>query len=57
MCPPLLVQAAESLFDIRINPSVASVRLRFGTSGNDLCKSGVGGDHKPILPDSFGKRF
>jgi hypothetical protein len=57
MCPPLLVQAAESLFDIWINSGVASIRLRFGTFGNDLRKSGVGSDHKPILPDSFGKRL
>jgi hypothetical protein len=57
MCPPLLLQAAERLFDIRINPSVPAVRLRFGTSGNDLCKSGVSGNHKPVLPDSFGKRL
>jgi hypothetical protein len=57
MCPPLLVQAAESRFYIRINPSVLSIRLRFGTSGNDLRKSGIGGYHKPVLPDSFGKRL
>jgi hypothetical protein len=53
----LLVQSAESLFDIGINPSVPSVHARFGTSSNDLRKSGVSSNDKPVLPDSFGKRL
>jgi hypothetical protein len=53
----LLVQAAESCFDIRINPSVPSVHLRLGASGDDLRKSVVSGDDKTVLPDSFGKRL
>jgi hypothetical protein len=54
---PFFMQAAECLFNIRINPSVPSARLRFGTSGNDLRKRGIGGNHKPVLPDGFGKRL
>jgi hypothetical protein len=53
----LLVQSAECLFDIGINPSVPSVHARFGTSSNDLRKSSVCSNHKPVLPDSFGKRL
>jgi len=53
----LLVQSAERLFNIGINPSVPSVHARFGTSGNDLRKSGVCSNDKPVLPDSFGKRL
>jgi hypothetical protein len=53
----LLVQSAECLFDIGINPSVPSVRARLGTSGDDLRKSGVCSNDKPVLPDSFGKRL
>jgi hypothetical protein len=54
---PLFVQAAESLLDIRINPSVQPIGLRFGTCGNDPRKSGVGGNNKTVLPNSFGKRL
>jgi hypothetical protein len=54
---PLFVQAAESLLDIRINPSVQPIGLRFGARGNDPRKSGVSGDNKTVLPNSFGKRL
>jgi hypothetical protein len=57
MGPPLLVQAAESLFDIGINPSIPPVGLRFGTRRNNLRKGHIGGDDKAVLPNSFGKRL
>jgi hypothetical protein len=53
----LLVQATKSRLNVRVNPSIPPVRLRLGTSCNDLGKGSVGSDNKAVLPNGFGKRL
>jgi hypothetical protein len=52
-----LVQATKSRLNVGVNPSVPSVHLRLGASGVYQRKSGICGDDKPVLSDSFGKRL
>lgn len=48
---------AKCCLNICIDPGLVAVRRNLRTSVDHLRKCGIGGDVKPVLPDSFGQRL
>lgn len=57
VCHPQAVQRQKRIFDIAVDPRLASIILIFRTFCNDLRKGRVAGHAKAILPDHLGKRL